>query len=63
LFASETAGAERFDFGVPEFAMILLRLFACGGPAHGLKSGIIRISQTTVLMHIINNQPQPERVA
>jgi hypothetical protein len=43
--------------------MILLRLFACGGGEVGLKSAIISISQTPVLMHYITNQPQPVRVA
>jgi hypothetical protein len=42
--------------------MILLRFFACGGCGHCLKNGIVRISQTPVLMHI-TNQLQPERVA
>ena len=65
--ALEMTGAQRFDFGVPDelspFAMNLLRLFACGIRGHGLKTRILRISQTIDLMHHIAFQPQPERFA
>jgi hypothetical protein len=43
--------------------MNLLRLFACGISGHGLKTRILRISQTIDLMHHIALQPQPERFA